>query len=369
MLYLIRTIHPVGQGAFYSEYMQIYNKKSLVIYDCGTRSKGNFIENTIKQDLPENVDVDILFISHFDLDHVNGLKCLLEKRKIRNIVIPQYKDTEWFYIISDYITHSYKTKPDTQLIHNILSQFPKDSKIIQVAPLELNDDDVSKQQLDIGDEYISSGVQLNSRINVMWCYIPINYNIGYNIKRLHDDIEKIAPGITSMSAVNLGNFLADENNRRKINEIYQHYFRNTNVGSMCVYSGMKNGNSIYSISSLNKISIHDQEACFYTGDSDMTDTNKIRYIRAKLGSLNKRIGLFQIPHHGSAHNFNKKMFRDLQLNVTSLSCFVSHGNMYGHPAVEVVKDVQNMTGKFPIEVTRLENTILKQRIFGFFCTR
>ena len=35
---LIRTFHPIGQGAFYSERHFIDNKEFIIVYDCGSKS-------------------------------------------------------------------------------------------------------------------------------------------------------------------------------------------------------------------------------------------------------------------------------------------------------------------------------------------
>ena len=69
---IIRTFHPVGQGAFYSERHENFN----VVYDCGTEypkrtDKG--IKRTVETAFRKDEEIDILFISHFDFDHVGHI--------------------------------------------------------------------------------------------------------------------------------------------------------------------------------------------------------------------------------------------------------------------------------------------------------
>ena len=64
---MIRTFHPVGQGAFYSERHSNFN----IVYDCGTtspRRARRVVEKAFKDEV-----VDILFISHFDSDHISSI--------------------------------------------------------------------------------------------------------------------------------------------------------------------------------------------------------------------------------------------------------------------------------------------------------
>lgn len=83
-LQVIRNIHPVGQGAFYSETLHRHglNDDKYVVYDCGVLPMSSRLEEEIKNFLPKGSVIDVLFISHFHADHVNGLKLLAERYKI-----------------------------------------------------------------------------------------------------------------------------------------------------------------------------------------------------------------------------------------------------------------------------------------------
>lgn len=82
---IMRTFHPVGQGAFYSERHENFN----IVYDCGTQykprpSKG--IERTVKTAFGKDEEIDILFISHFDYDHVGHISTLRDSlQKIKKL--------------------------------------------------------------------------------------------------------------------------------------------------------------------------------------------------------------------------------------------------------------------------------------------
>ena len=64
---LQRTFHPVGQGAFYTERHKISNGKDFtIVYDCGSFQFTN-LKNRIKSAFQKGEEIDILFISHFDV--------------------------------------------------------------------------------------------------------------------------------------------------------------------------------------------------------------------------------------------------------------------------------------------------------------
>lgn len=79
---VIRNIHPIGQGGFASEYHVEHNK--LIIYDCGYMSPRVSQRNKslVYNNLPD-CDIEVLFISHFDHDHISLIPYLKQIRKIK----------------------------------------------------------------------------------------------------------------------------------------------------------------------------------------------------------------------------------------------------------------------------------------------
>lgn len=101
-----RTLRPVGQGAFFTECFDMGRYETIVVYDCGSTSKEPLISE-IKQFKNEHksfldyapVPFNILFISHFDDDHVSGLKELLKKTLVDEAFIDELvKEYSWLGI-------------------------------------------------------------------------------------------------------------------------------------------------------------------------------------------------------------------------------------------------------------------------------
>lgn len=91
-----KCFHAVGNGTLFTGQIHDTNNGDIFnwMYDCGSTSKKTVL-NTIA-DLPNWFGpcsvIDMLVISHFDNDHVNGLEALLQKYYVRRLVLPF---TEW----------------------------------------------------------------------------------------------------------------------------------------------------------------------------------------------------------------------------------------------------------------------------------
>ena len=103
---LERTFWPVGHGAFYTEK---FGGRVTVVYDCGSglapvrniggkdvspKDVADRVNGFLppKKDEDGNVikDIDLLFISHFHADHINGVPALLPR--VKRLVLPYFSD-------------------------------------------------------------------------------------------------------------------------------------------------------------------------------------------------------------------------------------------------------------------------------------
>lgn len=286
---VIRTIHSVGQGAFCTEEFHDSNQglKHTVVFDCGSTTRighGYCINKVVSGTFSEKENIDVLFISHFDKDHVNGIKEIIKQgRSIDYIVLPQIDVYKWFYIIENICAYdeSVKSTVDTisfikdKLAEVSTSNGNKNMKILQVKPIPYeenyegeNDDDANinpnniktlleDTEVDNNQSFIpsidniggsngkiDSGTVFSLVFNPSWIYIPINYTYDRDIQKLKRLLNKIIKSdtdykeksINSLSISKLCDFII--NNRTKINNAYNSIFPNTNASSLCVYSCM-----------------------------------------------------------------------------------------------------------------------------------
>lgn len=329
---VVRTIHPIGQGAFYSERF-IDNKGNtvfLAVYDCGSQNKKK-LNLEIANYFQEGDIIDILFISHLDLDHVSGLQKLLEcKVSVKHLVLPLMdNNTKELYLLA--------TKGILkQLVQDPTSLF-KGSKVIYVKPVgedeptdkfELKDDNPDVEEIGSGRKicYYNNSCQ--------WCYIPYNYE--YSTRRA-ELLRGLCPDKIDIKDV--------VDSRNDIKEQYAKICsKGVNNTSLVVYSGghsdgIKYETIFFSARPGDK-SI--TEGSLYLGDISLNqengDMSLIDDLRKRLNFVRDHIGLIQLPHHGSKDNFNTKLF---SIGVPSKVFFASYGNTnsYGHPSPRVWEDV------------------------------
>ena len=85
-----RYHYPIGQGTFSAQIIRTSEKQYVCVYDCGsTNGAWNIPKYAGDLFCKTKGIIDLLVISHFDMDHVNGIKKLYDKKfKIKKIVIP-----------------------------------------------------------------------------------------------------------------------------------------------------------------------------------------------------------------------------------------------------------------------------------------
>lgn len=81
--------HPVGHGGFHTGHAVTEGGLPYTwIYDCGSRSLSTLRERLRDWAQASPDVIDWLYISHFDSDHVNGLKDLFELKTIDSVMLP-----------------------------------------------------------------------------------------------------------------------------------------------------------------------------------------------------------------------------------------------------------------------------------------
>ncbi len=85
-----RVFMPVGQGAFYIEK---FNDGFTVVYDCGSYKNISIVEENIKYSILDG-KIDLIVISHYHEDHINGLEYLFKNFDIKRMLMPYLNLTE-----------------------------------------------------------------------------------------------------------------------------------------------------------------------------------------------------------------------------------------------------------------------------------
>lgn len=378
-LQVIRTIHTIGQGAFYTETLHRpgLNDDKHIVYDCGSMSSTRNLEAEIKNFLPKGSTIDVLFISHFHTDHVNGIKQLAKSYKIKHVVLPQIDDYEWFFIIENYLTTD---NADVSVISDVRAAVG-DAKPIQVEPIGENKDGVVADEPIVIDSFNGtlinglSPLVIGSQNFALWHYIVVNPLLKGDLDALKRELQNISYKGRELTIDDLHDPKILTDVRKDLQAAYEKIFKGGNEYSMCMLSELAVRSRHKSFSRYNKrFHCTDCEYCrpryddyrdydvdggLYCGDADFLHCDTLGILKARLGKRVLNVGLLQLPHHGSIENFNTDLLDWMENLQVTFACYGSP-NRYNHPS----SDVMGTAGTYShvVGVNQFKSNVLTERI-------
>nr|WP_249416980.1 MBL fold metallo-hydrolase [Citrobacter freundii] len=184
-----RIFFPIGQGAFYAEKHETFN----VVYDCGNWKQTNLSKKVVSQSFSKSEGVKILFISHFDWDHISLIKNLKNSvSSIDYVILPLLHKNHKILLRNLYRSLDYDSQT---LINSPENFFGEGTKIIYITPAENNE--INDITINIDDESesapsrnIQSGtiVKVSSN-NYDWCFIPFNIKNNERARVVEEKLE------------------------------------------------------------------------------------------------------------------------------------------------------------------------------------
>lgn len=321
-----RVLHPVGQGAFFSEQFFDDQGNSIfnVAYDCGTLSPQKHlqieIENTFN--LTDKVEaIDVLFISHLDKDHISGLNYLVRLKCLTNksvVVLPLNYPLVLKMVLQSISANGGQLTDGVD--DALLSLFESGAKILGInnnEEFEQGDTAISMdEELPVMREFSQLNSLQTLRYRNLWFYLPFNTILDDNRYKQFQD--KLAE--EGIDRAQLTNITYVQKNLTKLKEIYQNLSKRIN------------GVTSINVNSLNLLSFcsqgvvdryfvinyygwwrfyprwhYDEDSrcsCLYTGDCVM-EKHFERCLDLLARFLKVQIGLLQIPHHGRQSCYNK----------------------------------------------------------------
>lgn len=344
---VIRTFYPIGQGGFYTEK---HKNKINVVYDCGTKSSGVQIEKKIRNAFYKET-IDILFVSHFDEDHVNKIHLLLQTNTIKMVVLPLLDDLEKILLQNIYTSLGFSSVAD---LLRSPEEFFVGSKIIYVRAGNEESEGTEDLVRSVDQLMGSSEKEYDSRLTIKiedyWEYIPYNHE-GNN--RLEEFLELLKKGDLDVEALKK-DIKYVESNETIIREKYHEVSGNINENSLLVYSGPAESVS-FECRLIDWFFLFNLKAgCIFTGDCNF---NKLR-INEVYRNKWDRVGTIQMPHHGARKDFNADF-----LNTGKFICPISFGNSnsYGHPSINAVESITT-SGSMAKLITENTETLYVQSI-------
>lgn len=359
MTKLIRTFHPVGHGAFYTEKHVLEDQTINIVYDCGSKTLEKQLPSIINNTFKKGEEIEFLFISHFDADHVNGIEYLKTYCKIKKVVIPLIEDKDAILIIKAINTSKIGSNKLDTLIDSPEEYFPG-SEIIKVKAVNegYSDDRYFANDLNNGGT-IPSGSEIilhKSSAKNKWCFIPFNYDYSERVESFKRKIKK-----EGLNFDKLDDIVYITKEKETIISIYKEITGKANGNSLVVFSGGDYAVPAMHYFSTDKKIVLEYDrcsyiSCIYLGDSSANKSDFYSQLKERLDKLTESIGIIQIAHHGAEGNFSPDI---LKLGTNPWAIISCGSTDKHHPSVNVVKQIQE-NGSIPFMVTEKTTTEVEQ---------
>lgn len=351
-----RVFHPIGQGAFYSE----KHNGLQIVYDCGVwhKEKNNArVDNLISGSFEHGSNIDILFISHFDYDHISKIGVLNRMFPVKRIILPLLHNNDKILLSKIYEVHGFTDL--AQLVNDPVAYFePTGGKVTFVSMLSTTEN-ISDAiiRIDNGVDTLPAQIQSGTELVVNdWVFIPYNYDYGVRSIEIINRLLRLK--------INMDRILSEPDyilvNRKKIKNVYNALNGKINENSMFLYSGPSSmssrhyGHYAHFFRHCERHSrfnhCYNSVACIYTGDGDLNRVDLSIVYR----SVFEKVGTIQIPHHGDHKSFKPNIF-----SRRGMICPISVGvdNDYGHPSLQVMSNLIE-SGCYPVLITEKSDDYL-----------
>lgn len=364
---LTRTIHPVGQGAFYTEVFAYGEDKTFtMVYDCGTETATADLKIPLERqidDFKKGIkQIDLLFISHLHKDHISGIDRLLDGIKVCKTIIPMLpEEVVTLARVQNFLHYGQDAEGADRVITELYLSNQRSGRFGQVVAIEPFDYSDYRGSITIrGNGNRERNLHPITGIDEKyWEYIPFN-SVACKDKRaieFCDKLKNIQGIYDADGALNTTKIIRDC--RTKVRTLYQSVMKNQddNLYTMAVESRpVKN---VFPDSNANDLRrVH----CLYTGDLDLNVKDK-GVLLSRFNSLidYTQIGTVQVPHHGSRHNWTGEFLKG-----KTRQFFISSGstNTHHHPDYWITQRIKEQGNKLAV-VNEDNNSEMKQ-VFGLF---
>ncbi len=360
---VIRTFHPVGQGAFYSERHICDDKEYTVVYDCGS-SKASNVENEIDISFKDNQEIEAVFISHLHYDHISGLEKLLSHCKVKKLFMPLLTMNARLHVLAQNMV---KQGALSSFIRNLIINAGEDIDGVEVVlvpdltkgEIQPNADPVDIRK--VNSNNIDENPIMSLYCDCDWIFFPFNFK--HNTRRTQLNTLLNSNLVLFKNLAQFEKLWNNKSTRNLIKDAYRKVQGSMNTNSMTLYSGLnKKGYSFV----LNGLCIHNEineennisnkTACMYFGDYDTAGRQNWSMFIKHYKKHWDMVGIVQIPHHGSRYNYNREI-NNLNPKISIISAGTN--NVYFHPHCDTIKRIL-LDGGIAIQITERKSS---RRIF------
>ena len=420
IIYHERTQFAVGQGGFHVGTLtkllpeqwqnappKMASAQFLYVYDCGSEPRRHVdhqIDDFISARQPAKID--LLFLSHFDRDHICGVTRLLRANaglQVDTIVMPYLDDVERIIAFA-----RFAAKPDTEsdswyedMVVDPLETL-RPFKPRQIVFVRSDEDGPPPEELalvglpsgglgplkwEFLDEtlgpgpsawsadgnnavVVKSGVRIQvSGDSLFWRLIPY---VRRSKPEFVNTFKLVAETLLDWEAGSFSRRMSDVSVRRtvvrrdraKLSNAYIRAFGSKNITSLSLYSGPENHDLAGAVQLEPELKEASKARVGWmgTGDAYLRDRADIRQFSDRFSADLEFVSTFVLPHHGSIEN------SDPGLLVSNADLWVacaepSHAWKHPHPDLEAA--VRKRDGKFS-HVSSKASSALTERVIVFW---
>lgn len=412
-----RVQWPVGKGGFSTGRIEGDGTAFNYVYDCGATSKAR-LSTIIDFYGRETRSADLVFISHLDSDHVNGIEMLAAALDgIKAVVMPYLSMLDVLVLVCEALDAGALTEAYAEALTDTAGWLSRNgiASVIYVGKSEFRNGEPAPpeppydgepmrgilgpnpetegpwsvtfdgraimrlpQTPGRADEYWldgNSGIRMGRLQKPIWQFIPFVPRFeDASVRKFEQEIEKLEgdDGVDIHHPEGLRDYIKSVNNRRKLKKCYKALAADRNKTCLCLATAWDDGVD-YVRAHIVRAGAERGRPCPYkywpwiyqhsrgsvwlhTGDLHLKAGPILDDYVARHRDVMDRIRVFQLPHHGSRHSFDQTAMKAISPHVVFATVNEPSKN---HPHPDVV-DIVAFGGAQFYRVTKDGDAMLSE---------
>lgn len=368
------TQHAVGQGGLFTGTLHAGGNPFRWAYDCGSNQLDALTREVGK--VANDGDLDMVFLSHLDSDHVNGMDLLLSQVRATEVVIPYMENEVILAILAKDVARGRLTTSFLDLVSDLPTWFNNRGveRITLVRGVSDEDDEGPPVDPPVGGggegditpkwyPEATAGVPPGALAHATLQTREVLANATLALTATHGQMNWVlipyvhAPPKRLMMAFaaaldqqfgvpldrkSICDAARTPQGREKLRRCYDALWLDHNLISMTLYAGPASqiGRLTFSLNSFGPSSRgQGGGGWLLTGDADFASLRRRNKFVAHYRPVHSLVTVMMTPHHGSSLNFSPLVLDAFQNLVVAYAA--AGPNTYGHPH-EDVKDAVEM---------------------------
>jgi hypothetical protein len=394
------TQHPVGQGGMMSGLLAIPDGRFHWVYDCGS-NQTEALNREIAL-VAARGDVDCLFLSHLDSDHINGIDRLLMATRVKEVILPYLNDLNRLVAAVHDDANGVLSGGFLTFLGDIEGWFGARGveRVTYIMPRDDDGEDGGGPELprsdgggegkgpiqakwqgtpkapptdlnDKADQSAEIAVQLYETTTpltlstasgkIEWLLLP--YAHRPSDAKLLAFREAMDCRFGPKYPACLKSLLSDPAIRAKVRECYDQIWSDHNLVSMALYAGPRDsgpwgGECLHHPGWWHHHRHGHTVGWLGTGDMHLNVTRRRNAMLNHYQQVLDQVNVFNLPHHGSHRNFHASLPAAMP---NMIQCVAAAGpNGYGHPSDAVKQAIQSVGREF-FQVSDKGRSVLQWR--------